>query len=478
MKASAILMLLAGGLVLLGCDAGTAADPSASSVQVMPELEFLPAFPGAEGYGARTRGGRSGRVIAVTNLNDSGPGSLRAAVEAEGPRIVVFRTSGTIETNSDLRIRHPYITIAGQTAPGDGITIKGYLGIDADEVIIRYLRVRTDGRFGDGDALNSRGRSNIIIDHVSTSWGTDEVLSIYAGENVTIQNTIISEAIGDGESHKFGGIWGDVYSSYHRNLFAHNAARNPRLTSGIKVDFRNNVLYNWGHNSVHGGHKNRPGGGGVPSQINVIANYYKPGPATGSNVRSRIAQPMARGSDDKGDWFVADNYVHGHSDVTANNWLGVHGDNYIRMDEPWPAMPILQQSAEEAFQTVLARVGASLPRRDAVDARIIQDVCTGTATFGNGIISAVSDVGGWPELESAPAPVDTSGNGIPDRWLQKYGLDIHDPDVANQDLNGTGYTNIEEYLNGTDPTVFVDYRRPENNVNTLTAASFRPPHGR
>jgi pectate lyase len=425
----------------------------------------IPAFPGAEGYGSVTSGGRGGKVIAVTNLNDTGPGSLRAAVEAEGPRIVVFRVSGTIELDRDLRIQHPYITIAGQTAPGDGITIKGYLGINANDVIIRYIRVRTDGRLGDGDAINGRGRSNIILDHVSASWGTDEVLSIYAGENVTIQNTIISEAVGDGESHKFGGIWGDKHSTYHHNLFAHNAARNPRLTSGIKVDFRNNVLYNWGHNSLHGGHKNRPSRGGVPTKINVIANYYKPGPAT--RAVSRIAQPMARGEDDRGDWYVADNYVHGHPDLTANNWLGVHGNNYVKLDEPWPAMPINQQSAEEAYETVLARVGASLPKRDSVDARIIEEVRTGAATHGNGIISSPSDVGGWPELESAPAPVDTSGNGIPDWWLQKYGLDVHDPEVANQDLNGTGYPNIEEYLNGTDPARFVDYTKPENNINTL-----------
>jgi hypothetical protein len=412
------------------------------------------------------------------------PGSLREAVEAEDPRIVMFHVSGTIELESDLWIRHPYITIAGQTAPPDGITIKGYLGIDADDVIIRYIRVRTDGRFGDGDALNGRGNENIIIDHVSTSWGVDEVLSIYVNRNVTIQNTIISEAVGDSESHKFGGIWGDTYGTYHYNLFAHNAARNPRLTSGIQVDFRNNVLYNWEYNTVHGGHRNNPGNPDLdPSKINVVANYYKPGPATRSAV-CRIAQPMTRdGAADLGEWWVSDNVMEGCPEVTADNWLGVEPSagelSDLRLAEPWPAMPIAaEQSAEEAYQTVLERVGASL-HRDEVDARIIEEVRTGTATYGvGGIISSPDDVGGWPELESVTGPVDTdtSGNGIPDWWLEKYALDIHDPDVVNQDLNGTGYTNIEEYINGTDPTIFIDYTKPEKNVNTLTAESFKPPH--
>ena len=480
-----LLMLWAAGLVTLSFNSVTADnDHSTASVRPMPELNYLPSFPGAEGYGARTRGGRGGRVVAVTNLNDSGPGSLRAAVEAEGPRIVVFRVSGTIELNSDLRIRDPYITIAGQSAPGDGITIKGYLGISTDEVIIRYIRVRTDGRFGDGDALNGRGNEHIILDHLSTSWGIDEVLSIYLNRYVTIQNTIISEAVGDGESHKFGGIWGDTYGTYHHNLFAHNAARNPRITSGIQVDFRNNVLYNWEYNTVHGGHRNRPGNPDLdPSKINVVANYYKPGPATRSAV-CRVAQPMTRdGAADLGGWWVSDNVVEGCPEVTADNWLGVEPSagelSDLRLAEPWPATAIAQQTAEEAYETVLARVGASL-QRDAVDARIIEEVRTGTARYGdNGIISSPADVGGWPELESVTEPIftDTSENGIPDWWLEKHGLDIHDPDVAYRDLNGTGYTNIEEYLNGTDPTVFVDYTKPENNVNTLTADAFKPPHG-
>jgi pectate lyase len=444
--------------------------------------QTIPAFPGAEGYGSVTRGGRGGKVIVVTNLNDSGPGSLRAAVEAEGPRTVVFRVSGTIPLQTPLRIRHPYITIAGQTAPGDGIALRDQpLGIGADEVIIRYIRVRLgDATRVNADAISGRYHKNIILDHVSASWGTDETLSIYHNSYVTIQHCIISEAIGNGKSHKFGGIWGDNYSTYHHNLIAHNDSRNPRFASGSgHVDFRNNVIYNWGYNSAYGGEQKQQNNPKFNfTTVNMAANYYKPGPATRANVRSRIVGPATRdGAADLGKWWVSGNIVEGSPEVTADNWLGVElsradiienlslGTAY-RLAEPWPAKKTNQQSAEEAYKTVLARAGASL-RRDSVDARIIEEVRTGTATYGNGIISTQADVGGWPELKSAPPPKDTSGNGIPDWWLQKHGLDIHDPDVANQDLNGTGYTNIEEYLNGTDPGVFVDYTNPTNNMNTL-----------
>lgn len=257
-----ILMLLAGSLATMSFNYAAAEDGlSAASAQPLPELDHLPSFPGAEGYGSVARGGRGGRVIAVTNLNAFGPGSLRAAVEAEGPRIVVFRISGTIDLESGLRIFHPYITIAGQTAPGDGITIKGSLGIRADDVIIRYLRVRADTP---GDALGGRGHENIMIDHVSASWSTDEVLSIYTGSNVTIQWSMITEALNP-ENHGFGGIWGNDYSTYHHNLFAHNVSRNPRFGSGTgNNDFRNNVIYNWRHETVYGGEK----------QINEDLNFF------------------------------------------------------------------------------------------------------------------------------------------------------------------------------------------------------------
>ena len=213
----------------------------------------VPAFPGAEGYGAMTRGGRGGKVILVTNLNDSGPGSLREACETEGPRIVVFRVSGTITLERALRISNPYITIAGQTAPGDGICLKRYpLLINASEVIIRYIRVRLgDETDDDADAISGRYNKNIIIDHVSASWSVDETVSIYYCENVTIQWCLISESMYDAGhvkgAHGYGGIWGSNRSTYHHNLLAHHSSRNPRFASGCGYnDYRNNVVYNWG----------------------------------------------------------------------------------------------------------------------------------------------------------------------------------------------------------------------------------------
>ena len=407
------------------------------------------AFPGAEGYGKYTRGGRGGAVYEVTNLNDGGPGSLRAAVEASGPRTVVFRVSGTIDLESDLSISNPFITIAGQTAPGDGIAIKNYpFQIGADQVIIRYLRLRQGDESGGTDALGGRNNEHIIIDHVSASWGTDETLSIYHNSYTTIQYSIISEALGDGEDHKFGGIWGDDYSTYHHNLFAHHESRNPRFASGAgHVDFRNNVIYNWAYNSVYGGEKQQPGESELDSTtINMVANYYKPGPATESGVRDRIAEPSARGAGDEGSWYVVDNFVVGDQEVTADNWLGIDGDDYVKLDEPWPAMAIDQQTAEGAFHSVLEHAGATLPTRDAVDARIIEEVRGGTATYGDdGIISTQSDVGGWPELESAQAPTDSDHDGMPDDWEAKNGLDPNDPSDRNK-LADNGYTMLENYL--------------------------------
>jgi len=414
------------------------------------EATFLPAFPGAEGYGSETAGGRGGQVIAVTNLNASGPGSLQAACDVEGPRIVVFKVSGTIDGN--VRIRKDHITIAGQTAPGDGITIKGDLGIGANDVIIRYIRVRTDGS---GDAVGGRYKKRIILDHVSTSWGGDEVLSVYHCEYVTIQNCIISESVGHGTSHRFAAIWGSNYSTHHHNLIAHNDSRNPRWASGSgNADYRNNVLYNWGYSSSYGGEAHQRGDRRNPpvefSHINMVANYYKPGPATKSDVKARIASPSSRdGAADAGKWWVSDNFVNGSPAVTADNWLGVSPSGpEFRLAEPWPAMAITQQSAEEAYTTVLAHAGCSLPKRDSIDARIIEEVRNGTATYGNGIISSPSDVGGWPELKSTPVPADTDQDGMPDAWEKDKGLDPNDASDGPKDRDGDGYTNVEEYING------------------------------
>lgn len=447
-----------------------------------------------------TRGGRGGPVMAVTNLDDSGQGSLRAAVEAEGPRIVSFRVSGTITLESPLKISHPYITIAGQTAPGEGIAVRKHaIQIDADEVIMRYIRVRLGDESGDdSDAISSRYHKNIILDHLSASWSVDEAVSLYHGENVTVQWSMIAESLYSSGHvkghHGFGGIWGSNYSTYHHNLLAHHSSRNPRFASGCGyTDYRNNVLFNWGYNSAYGGEKHQQGNPKFSHcVVNMVGNYYKPGPATvAGEVRHRIVNPGSRdGAEDFGQWFIADNFMHGNPDVTADNWKGgVHPQRpdtdvpVFKLDEPWPAMPIHEQSAEEAYLEVLRDVGATLPKRDAVDRRIIDETRRGEATYEgagykrdqqiadpskpSGIIDAPEEVGGWPELAAAPAPPDSDADGMPDDWEARYGLDPDAAADASADSDGDGYTDVEEYLNGTDPTQFVDYTRPENNRNTL-----------
>ena len=436
------------------------------------------AFPTAEGYGKYTVGGRGGAVYEVTNLNDSGEGSLRAAIEAKGPRTVVFRVSGTIDLKSALNIRNPYITIAGQTAPGDGICIKRYpLNINADEVIIRYIRVRLgDETGGETDAISSRYHKNIILDHVSASWSIDETMSIYHCENVTIQWCMITESLFNSNhvkgAHGFGGIWGSNYSTYHHNLIAHHSSRNPRWASGGGFnDYRNNVLYNWGYNSSYGGEKQQANNPKYNTfTVNFVSNYYKPGPATQSGAVSyRLVNPGYRSAEDYGLWYVADNVIVGNDKVSADNWNGgVQMKNWeemlpkIRLDKPWDAMKINEETAEEAYESVLKGAGCVLPRRDAVDMRIIEEVRNGNAIYEGvsykvqkrvidtsipcGMIDSQEDVGGWPELKSLPAPVDSDHDGMPDEWEKKNGLNPHDA----SDRNGVaknGYTNLENYLN-------------------------------
>jgi len=419
------------------------------------------AFPTAEGYGKYATGGRGGKVYEVANLDASGEGSLRAALEAKGPRTVVFRVSGTID--ADLSIKNDYITIAGQTAPGDGITIKGQLGISASNVIIRYIRVRAEGR---GDAVSGRYNKNLIFDHVSASWSSDEVFTIYHGENVTIQWCMITEACSG--NHKFGGIWGNNHSTYHHNLIAHNTDRNPRIASGGGYnDIRNNVIYNWKNESTYGAEMRQKGDRRKPplefSHVNLVANYYKPGPGTPAKNLTRICSPWSRnGAADYGKWYIADNYLVGSPEVTADNWKGVFPQYTghipvdlaaipgLKLNEPWAAMPINQQTAEEAYQAVLKSAGCSLPKRDSLDTRIVEEVRTGTATYGdNGFVNKPSVVGGWPELKSTPAPADTDHDGMPDAWETRQGLNPNDASDGNK-VASDGYTMLEKYLNSIE----------------------------
>lgn len=438
------------------------------------------AFPSAEGYGKYSKGGRGGVVYEVTHLKDKGEGSLRAAVEASGPRTVVFRISGTIVLESALRITNPYITIAGQTAPGDGITLRGRpLMIHADEVIIRYIRVRLGDESGDDtDAISSRYTNNIILDHVSASWSVDETLSIYHCKNVTVQWCVIAESLYEsnhkkGSHHGFGGIWGSDYSTYHHNLLAHHSSRNPRFASGCGyTDYRNNVVFNWGYEACYGGETVQKNSDKfISTHINMVANYHKPGPATlPGEITHRIAAPWSRNkAADYGKWYISGNQLEGNAWVSANNWLGgVHpqdGSEYIKglkMDKPWPAMAIHQQTAEAAYAAVLENAGATLPKRDPVDLRIVDEVRHGYATYEgpayerdhrvtdpsrkSGIIDSQADVGGWPELKSLPAPTDTDHDGMPDDWEVKNQLNKENPEDRNK-VDADGYTMLEKYLN-------------------------------
>lgn len=421
----------------------------------------LPAFPGAEGFGALAQGGRGGRVIEVTNLNDSGPGSLRDAVNAKGPRIVVFRVSGNIELKSGLSIRNPYITIAGQTAPGDGICLKDYpMGISADHVIVRFIRVRpADNAKSESDALSISSGQNIIVDHCSASWSVDETLSAStSGQlgNVTVQWCIISESLNKSAHHKgahgYGSLirggWGNGYT-FHHNLYAHHSGRSPRPGNynsrskdpdGFIFDFRNNVVYNWG--GSHAGY-NADGSNGVDSitKMNFVGNYYKRGVNSSGNVVFSETTRTARA-------YFADNAMNGVVPDNAWSLVSLRGFSAeqaaaYKQSKPIDVPPVTTGDPIEAYKQILVHAGASLPRRDAVDARVIKGVIKGTGR----IINDEQDVGGWPELKSAKPPVDTDHDGMPDGWEKSHGLNPNDKTDAANDRDADGYTNIEEYLN-------------------------------
>ncbi|MCU0365775.1 MAG: pectate lyase [Bacteroidales bacterium] len=425
----------------------------------------LPAFPGAEGFGRYTSGGRGGDVYIVTNLQDSvtkpPEGSLRWALNKSGPRTIVFAVSGTIELKRGLDITKGDVTIAGQTAPGDGICIRNHtVSVEADNVIIRYIRFRCGISAGAGDpsdAITGIGNRNIIIDHCSMSWSVDEAASFYDNENFTMQWCIVSESLYDaghpkGE-HGYGGIWGGAGASFHHNLLASHTSRNPRFCGARYhpetreteiVDFRNNVIFNWGFNSSYGGEM---------GQQNMINNYYKSGPATRKQVRHRIVEP----SDSLGKWYISGNHVEGSREVTADNWNGgVQGDFAlsadIRSELPFPFSPVNTDKAKRAYKLVMKNSGAILPKRDSYDERIIGEVISGECPYGDsygagtGIIDSQESVGGWPELMTYNVLPDIDRDGMADSWERKKGLDPANPDDRNK-TGRSGYTMLEEYIN-------------------------------
>ena len=472
----------------------------------------IPAFPGAEGGGAYTAGGRGGKVIVVTSLADEGPGTLREACETGGARIIVFNVSGVIRLNSPINVRAPYVTIAGQTAPGDGVCVTGgsFL-IDTHDVVIRHMRFRRgmqDVAFRD-DALGGNAVGNIIIDHCSASWGLDENMSIYrhvynrAADgyglklptvNITIQNSVFSEAL-DAYNHAFGATIGGHNSMFCRNLFASNISRNCSVGMNGGFNLVNNVIYNWWNRSVDGGDNT--------SLFNIINNYYKPGPITPLDkpISYRILKPEAGRDKSRpvsfGKAYVNGNIVEGNSKVTKNNWDGgvqvfdqAHAGEHIaniKVDQPFEMPPVTMMDTKDAYQFVLSNVGANFPRRDAVDARIVKTVKTGKAIYVEnapeftspfvkrrlpadsyklGIITDIRQVGGLPEYKGE-SYLDTDGDGMPDVWEKANGLNPNDPSDATLDCNGDGYTNIEKYINGMDTKKKVDWTNQKNNHDTL-----------
>ncbi|MDR3329507.1 MAG: hypothetical protein LBS63_05315 [Prevotellaceae bacterium] len=436
----------------------------------------LRAFPGADGFGRDVTGGRGGSVYLVTNLNDAGAGSLRDAVSQTG-RTVVFGVSGIIELSSRINVSGN-ITIAGQTAPGDGICVKNYgVVINGNNVIVRYLRFRMgDVRQSEDDALGGRNRSNLIIDHCSVSWGTDETASFYDNTNFSMQWCVISESlrtsVHEKGSHGYGGIWGGKGASFHHNLLAHHDSRNPRFCGSRysnqpdveKVDFRNNVVYNWGSNSGYAGE------GGV---YNMVNNYYKSGRATSSgSVKYRIFSPNQQSLTDGnaqttpvwGKFWLAGNYVNGYSNVTADNWQGLQPNTGngplpggsvegIKLTAEFAVPQAITHTAEIAYERVLSYVGASY-RRDNTDARIANELSNGlpatnrasNGTTKIGLIDTQSDVGGWDTYASLPAPLDTDNDGMPDAWELANSLDPNNAADRNSATLCGGYTNLEVYL--------------------------------
>lgn len=515
--------------------------PGAAKPEDLPQAK-IPAFPGAWGGGMYSFGGRPlvtknsakpiGKVFVVTNLNDSGPGSFREACEAAGPRIVVFNVAGIIRIQAPISIRAPYITIAGNTAPGDGVCVAGNtVELNTHDVVVRYLRFRR-GKLDAADRDDSFGGNpvgNIMIDHCSTSWSLDENLSMYrhmylppGGDkelklptvNVTIQNTISSESLNI-YHHAFGSTIGGLNSTFHHNLWACNTGRNPSVGMYGDFTFVNNVLFNYRHRTIDGGDN--------LSRYNIINNYFKPGPGTlDGEVAYRLLKPESQRSrtviDNFGKAYVHGNVVEGYDKVTRNNWDGgVQPDvravaelqkegkteaadqKYqqvlaaIRVDEPFKHAPLKIQSANEAYNFVLAHAGATLPRRDPVDKRIIEEVRTGvipplqiakesqaTAAFygyaqkytdelaqlvPKGFVTDPSEVGGWPNYQGTPYP-DSDGDGLPDDWEKAHGLNPQDAADALQDANHDGYCNLEDFINGLDPRAKkVDWTDLKNNVD-------------
>ena len=484
------------------------------TVTALADSQKVPSFPGAEGYGRYTTGGRGGKVYHVTNLNDSGDGSLRWALSQPGPRTIVFDVDGTIHLNSKLQIP-AHTTIAGQTAPGDGICVADYpFLIHGQNIIIRYMRIRL-GSINAADCDDSWDGfggfdyRDLIIDHCSVSWSFDECLSVLGNINTTVQWCLVAQSmVNVGHSkgnHGYGGNWGGSGASFHHNLIAHHTSRTPRLGPrpstqlDERMDMRNNVIYNWGGNGCYGGEG---------MKVNIVNNYYKPGPATLtlSNVKQqRIAAVGVRTNEYVAQYpaYAPALHLWGKYYVTGNTntkWPSVDADNWglgftsqvdagacdgtwtkaprdsIKLTEPIAFVHTTTHSAADAYARVAAYVGAS-KGRDAFDAQIISDLQNGTATatgsgLSSGFINTQNDNtaiiatygSAWPTLNSGTAKADTDGDGMPDEWESTNGLNPNDAADGNATtLSAEGYTNLEVYMN----SLVADITAAQNDGGTV-----------
>jgi len=421
----------------------------------------IPNFPGAQGFGSATKGGREGVVLKVTNLNDSGLGSLRHALSQKGPRTIIFKVGGTINLESKLSITEPFVTIAGQTAPGDGICIRGEgIAIRAHDVVMRYLRIRpgdidfgAPNKWGDVDAVTIAGNSeevfNIVLDHCSFSWAVDEIIGIWGSpRNITIQNCIIGEALHRSKHpkgpHGMGMLIGSSATniSIHRNLIIHNNDRNPHINGENKVDFRNNVIYN-------------PGGvaidlvGKSGQAVNLVNNMIIKGPST--RIKSEI---LLRNPSSQYKLYLTGNIGINQDEPLEDNWLLVRDkanrvpDRSMQASQAFSHSEINTLSAREAYPYVLQNAGAVLPLRDAVDRALIHDV----KSRKGGLIDSKNHTLEWPIYDRGIPLLDTDEDGMPDYWEENYDLNLT-LDDNQEDSDQDGYTNLEEFLNKTNPKV-------------------------
>lgn len=458
--------------------------------------EATPAFPGAEGFGRYTTGGRGGYVYKVTNLDDSGEGSLRWALSQSGPRTIVFAVSGTIHLESDLSIPSN-TTIAGQSAPGDGICLADYpVSIDGNNVIVRYMRFRlgnlnvTEDDADGWDGFGGMDHADLMIDHCSVSWSIDECLSVLGNENSTVQWCLVAQSlVAAGHSkgnHGYGGNWGGSGASFHHNLIAHHTSRTPRLgpryTTQLdeRMDMRNNVIYNYGSNGCYGGEA---------MNVNIVNNYYKPGPGSATNYKAKRIAGIGIRTESYvetypayeptlhiwGKYYVDGNVNASYDDVTNDNWTygiynqideddcdGTYTDetkDTIKLESPIDFILTTTHSAEDAYSKVLDYAGACL-HRDSFDSLMVSDARNGVATYtGSGNSSgfvnsqednkpddADDDWSAWPTLNQYGEITDADGDGMDDDWETENGLDPTNADDRN-DYNDDGYTMLEVYLN-------------------------------